>query len=283
MTSPLTSASRCEEGTWVHPAGRKLHYRLWQPQAAKALLVLVHGFGEHSGRYQALGESLAREGCWVAAPDLWGHGRSGGARGEIGSVERCAEDVRLLTEQVFQPRSGYSQHALFGHSFGGLAAIMLALSRPAGLRRLIIQSPLLEVAFPVPRWKTIVARLLCGWWPTCSLATNLDAALLSHDPAVGAAYRADPLVHGRMSARSYCSILQSRDDALRRADELDIPTLLLYGEEDHVVSIEMAKRWFALLRCEKRSVGFPKAYHELHHEAVRLEALRLTLEWALRP
>ena len=119
-------------------------------------------------------------------------------------------------------------------------------------------------------------------WPSCSLSIGLDASLLSHDPGVVEAYRRDPLVHNRMSAQTYCAILRVYDDALQRAPTLRVPTLLLYGTDDHIVSIEMATRWFSLLTCEKRAVAFPGAYHELHHEPIREEALRLVCDWVRR-
>ena len=112
---------------------------------------------------------------------------------------------------------------------------------------------------------------------------DLDAEMLSHDSAVAQAYRTDPLVHNAMSARSHRSILQTRDEAFARAGELQVPVLLLCGSADRIVSVEAAQRWFGLLRGERRCVVFPDAYHELHHETVRDDVLRLIGDWALPP
>lgn len=270
------------EGSWTDLASkRSLSYRVWQPQRPSALVVVLHGFGEHSGRYAPLAASLAEQGLSVAAPDLWGHGRSVGKRGDLADLARCASQLVRLTAQVFQPQSGSSRVVVFGHSFGALVAIMWALNEPLTLTRLIVQSPLLEVGFPLPPWKTVAARVLARCWPTYTFAMDLDATRLSHDPAVVRAYRDDPLVHNAMSARAYQAILRAKEDVFARAETLQIPVLLLCGTADRIISVEAARRWVALVRCEKRHVDFPDAYHELHHEAVKSDVVQLIREWTL--
>lgn len=258
-----------------------MSYRVWRAQHPSALVVIIHGFGEHGGRYAPLAVALAEQGLSVAAPDLWGHGRSGGRRGDLADVARCASQLVRLTAQVFQPQAGSSRVVVFGHSFGALVAITWALNEPTTLTRLIVQSPLLEVGFPLPYWKTAAARVLARWWPTYTFAIDLDATGLSHDPAVVRAYRDDPLVHNAMSARAYQAILRAKEDAFARAETLQIPVLLLCGTADRIISVEAARRWLALVRCEKRHIDFPDAYHELHHETVQSDVVQLIREWTL--
>lgn len=270
------------EETWVDPSSqRSLYYRLWRPAATQALLVIVHGFGEHGGRYAHFAQTLAEQGVSVAAPDLWGHGRSGGAHGDIEEVSRYVEDCARITHEVFLRESGQQRYILFGHSFGGLVAILWALRDSTRLARLIVQSPLLEVGFPLPRWKTALARLLAACWPTASFAMDLDLGALTHDPTVIEAYRTDPLVHNAMSARTYCSMLRARDDAMQRASTLQVPVLLLCGSADRIISVDAAQRWFDQLRAEKSCVLFPDGYHELHHEPVKDDVQRHVLQWTL--
>ena len=271
-----------DEGSWSEPSSkRSLAYRIWRPSALKALVVIVHGFGEHGGRYATLAQALARQGLCVAIPDLWAHGRSGGRRGDIGSVDQVARDCQALTEQCVLPATGQRRYAVFGHSFGGLVAILWALQQPAALDRLVVQSPLLEVGFPIPRWKTAAAWILATCWPSFALSMDLDTAALSRDPIVGQAYRADPLVHNRMSAGAYCSLLRARDEALRRAAELRVPTLVLCGSADRIIAVDVARRWFEQLCCEKRLVMFPEGYHELHQDLVKDEVERTIAAWLL--
>jgi alpha-beta hydrolase superfamily lysophospholipase len=276
------TAAACREGTWTAPGSdRTWSYRYWQPAPARALLVVLHGFGEHGGRYAPVAEDLAEQGIAVAVPDLWAHGRSGGRRGDVGDVGACAEECRALVEAVWRPAwpGGYT---LFGHSFGGLLAIAWATAHPQGLRGLVAQSPLLDVAFPLPRLKVLAAKFLAGCCPGARLSLNLDAGALSHDPAVAAGYREDPLVHNSMSARTYQMIWRVRDRVLADAASLRVPTLLLCGGEDRIASAAAAQAWFARLGCEKRLAVFPDAYHELHHEPVRGDVVRLVAEWTRR-
>jgi len=270
------------EGSWVEPSSRRrLVYHCWHPPSARALLVILHGFGEHGQRYHALASALAEQGLWVAAPDLWGHGRSGGPRGDIEHVAGYVQQARRMTDEIFLPQSGLPQYTLLGHSFGGLLAILWALDHPRDLRRLVVQSPLLEVGFPLPRWKTLAASLLARCWPTWPFSLQFDLEALSHDPAIVEAYRADPLVHHVMSARTFRSMLRARDQALARTDALGVPVLLLCGTADRVISVQAAQAWFERLRCERRDVRFPGCYHELHHEPVRDEVVRLVRDWAV--
>ena len=268
-----------QEGSWVDSLSKRtLRYRLWRPRGAQRLLVILHGFGEHGGRYQAVAAWLAEQGLGVAVPDLSGHGRSSGQRGDL-DIPRCVESLIRLTSTVFMPETGSREYALFGHSFGGLVAIHWALNGSPTPRRLVAQSPLLEVGFSIPGWKSLAARLLAGLWPTCSFSTGVDAAALSHDPAVVQAYQADPLVHHTMSARAYQSTVRTQDDAMARAGTLRVPVLLLGGSKDRIISLEAVRRWCDRVLCEKRQVMFNGCYHELHHEPVRDEVLRLIREW----
>ncbi len=271
-----------DEDAWIDPSsGRRLAYRLWRPPSSSALLIVIHGFGEHGGRYHSFAQSLAERGICVAAPDLWGHGRSDGQRGDLEDISRCVQDLSRLADQALLPASGYSHYALFGHSFGGLVAIHWAIEHPVSLRRVVVQSPLLEAGFPVPRWKTLSATVLAHCWPTCTFPMNLDLPSLSHDPAVARAYRADPLVHNAMTARAYRAIMRARDTAFERAPMLNIPVLLLYGTADQIISIPMAQRWFDRLTCERRIVSFTDAFHELHHEPVSDQIVALVADWIL--
>lgn len=271
------------EGSWVAPGSHhRVAYRLWSPAAPRALVVIVHGFGEHGGRYRPVAEALASRDLGVAVPDLWGHGRSGGRRGDVERFGAYVEDLHRLTDAVLLPSTGVSRYAVYGHSFGGVVAIHWGMIQPAALDRLIVQSPLLAVGFEVPRWKLSAARWLSRFWPQARLPIELDATKLSHDPAVAEAYRNDPLVHNLMSARAYQGLRRAQDDAFRQAGALHRPVLFLCGAEDQVISVAAAQRWYGQLTCEKDAVVFAGCYHELHFEPVREALMDRVAAWALR-
>lgn len=186
-----------------------------------------------------------------------------------------------MTEAVFLPTSRQTSYALFGHSFGGLAAIQWAMTRPVRLTRVVIQAPLLDVGFPIPAWKRLAGELMARCWPACPFSMALDVNALTRDPDVVRAYAADPLVHRTISAGTYRSILQTGMQALAHAEAIQVPTLLLYGTADRIISVAAARRWFDRLTCTKRCVALPDCYHELHHEPVREAVFRLVRDWAL--
>jgi alpha-beta hydrolase superfamily lysophospholipase len=256
---------------------------MWRPERPQALVVGLHGFGEHGGRYEALGQALAQRGVCVAVPDLWGHGRSQGRRGDIPSPAGLIRQLQELTAVVFLSAAGQASYALFGHSFGGLLAIQWALDHPAPLGSVVLQSPWLDTGFPIPRWKTALALGLAGWWPSVGVPLGLPVDALSRDPAVQAAYRADPLVHRWITVRTYQAIRAMQEEAPAQVDVFTTPLLLILGAEDRIISVAAAERWFARLGGERQAVMFPGCFHEVHHEgeAARARVAELIRDWVL--
>jgi len=271
----------CQLGSWIDPvSGRKFGYRLWRPVAGRRLMVIAHGFGEHGGRYTHLAEALAAQGFWVAAPDWWAHGRSGGQRGDLGDIWQAIGQLNRLTEAVFLPASGQSRYTLYGHSFGGLAAIAWAQRHPDRISRLITQSPLIEVGFPLPHWKEAVAWTVGRCVPWATVPLGIDLTALCRDDTVIQAYRRDRLVHQQMSFRTYHATLRMRNELLATARQLRVPTLLLCGDQDRLISVKAAFVWFERLTCPKNGIIFPGGYHELHHDGLLETIVRLIGEQA---
>lgn len=272
---------QCHEATWTHAVTRHtLFYRLWQAPTAQTLLVIIHGFGEHGGRYEALAESFAQQGMSAACLDLWGHGRSSGARGDIERFEAYLDDLDgFLDQPTIRGACASARPALFGHSFGGLLAIHWALRHPEAIRCLILQSPLLGVGFPVPAWKERLADVVGRMAPRLGVPLGVDPAWLSRHPEVGMRYRQDPLVHHRITARAYAAMRQGMREAMSRAPQLAVPTLVLYGTGDRVVSPAACEEFAGRLRDPKRLVAFAGCYHELHHESVASEAVDAVSRW----
>jgi len=268
------------EGIWDHPTSRRrLFYRIWSQATSRILLVIVHGFGEHGGRYDSLARRLVEHDMAVACPDLWGHGRSSGRRGDIDRIDLMADDLTALTRDLVLAQAGTERVAVFGHSFGGLVAAEWVLRSSDAYACVVLQSPLFGVGFPVPRWKerlSGIARVFC---PMLSLSIGLDPTWLSHDPLIVQRYRQDPLVHHHISLRGYAALQQTIQHVCAHASELATPTLVLYGAEDRVISIQACKDIAERMTCEKRVVAFPGSYHELHHEAVREDVVKQIVQW----
>lgn len=269
-----------EEGYWQDPAShRKLFYRLWRSATAKRLVVVVHGFGEHSGRYDTFAQELAKLGWAVGCADLWGHGQSDGTRGDIDRFDDYLTDLDALIQQVFLPQTRLASYSIFGHSFGGLLGAHWAIRAPTDLKAVILQSALFQIGFPLPPLQEALIRKLAPWRPTWSVGVNLNPAWLSHDPVVVQHYREDPLVHRRMTLRCAVAVKDAMPAALAGAHAIRHPTLVLCGEDDCVVSPAACKQFHEQLRCDKRLRAFPQCYHELHHESVFPAILEEVVSW----
>ncbi len=269
------------EALWQHPTTqRSLFYRLHQPRESRGLIVLIHGFGEHGGRYDAMASALVEHSWSVACIDLWGHGRSAGQRGDIERFTQYLDDLEALTTMVLLPSTAQNRYTLFGHSLGGLLALAWAIRGvPPACRCVIVQSPLLGVGYPVPQWKTLLVGALERIWPRLSLPIGLDPTWLSHDGEVVRRYRTDPLVHHRMTLRSYVALQVAIQHAREEAHRITRPTLMMYGTKDRVISLEACQEVFHRLTCPKHLKTFEGCYHELHFEPVQTQVIDEIIAW----
>ncbi len=231
--------------------------------SARGSVVIMHGLGEHSGRYRRLAQFLNESGYSARCYDHRGHGRSGGERGDVSNGDPMLQDAQIVIDE-FAARLRDAPF-LLGHSMGGLFAARFALARLSPIRGLILSSPALAV--PISATQKFLLRLMQAAAPRLGVPNGLQAKFLSHDMGVVAAYKADPLVHNRISARLLRSMLSSIDFCMAQASTLSVPTLMLVAGEDHLVDAEGSKRFAAMLppalvQC-KLYDGY---YHELFNE-----------------
>jgi alpha-beta hydrolase superfamily lysophospholipase len=230
---------------------------------ARGGVVLMHGLGEHSGRYRELARFFNDCGMSVRCYDHRGHGRSQGKRGDVINGDPMLQDARIILDD-FAVRFSEPPF-LFGHSMGGLFAARFALERLSPLQGLILSSPALALNLSSLQRKML--RVLHAVAPSLAVPNGLAPSHLSHDPNVVAAYKADPLVHRRISARLLRSMLSAIDYCHAHAGALDIPALLLVAGDDHVVDAEGSKRFFAHLPEGRAQMHvYEGMYHEIFNE-----------------
>ena len=259
--------------------GLKLHIRIWAPdEAPKAALCLVHGLGEHSGRYDRLAMRLKERGYAVFAIDLRGHGLSEGRRGHAKNYTVLMDDIFQLMETAKEQYPG-TPVFLYGHSLGGNLVIHYALRRLPKLAGVIATSPLLRTAMRPPAWKIKLLKIAYRLLPIFSVSAGLDLDALSRDDRIVQAYREDPLVHDRVSARLALDMLRYGRWNMARAADFPCPLLLMHGSEDRITSAR-ASREFALrvgdLCTFKLWKGF---FHELHHDPEQDDVLTYVIDW----
>jgi alpha-beta hydrolase superfamily lysophospholipase len=230
---------------------------------ARGSVVLMHGLGEHSGRYRQLAGFFNECGLSVRCYDHRGHGRSQGARGDVINGDPILQDAQIILDD-FSARFPEPPF-LFGHSMGGLFAARLALARLAPLRGLILSSPALRL--DLAPWQARMLKVLHAIAPSLGLPNGLSASFLSHDPKVVAAYKADPLVHRKISARLLRSMLSSIDYCQAHAGSLEIPALLLVAGDDRLVNAEGSRRFFSRLPAGLAQMHvYDGMYHEIFNE-----------------
>lgn len=267
--------------------GTRLHLRRW-PSAqlpVRGMVQIVHGLGEHTGRYNELALALNAAGWDVAGHDLRGHGRSGGPRGGVPGDSALLQDLGAVVDHL----RGAGRHVLFGHSLGGLIAARfvaesLMSTAPRWARdvdALVLSSPALDLGLSAPRRWLLAAlgRVL----PRLPLPNGLKPEWLSRDAAVVAAYRADPLVHSRVTPRLVHFMLQAEQRVLRRAPRWRTPTLLLWAGADRCVrpagSAAFAQ---AAPPGVVQAQVFEALAHEIFNEPERDAVLARLTQWLAR-
>lgn len=267
--------------------GAMLQGQVW-PAAAQApprgTLLIVHGLGEHMGRYAKVADHLAARGWRVVAHDQRGHGRSGGPRGGIPAADSLLADLARVIDALRAGQAG--RLVLLGHSMGGLVAARFVAEglagAPAAWRRpvdgLVLSSPALDLGMTAMQrgLLAVMGRLA----PDFAVANGLDPAWVSRDASVVAAYRADPLVHNRVTARLVRFMLDGAARVQRAAPAWAVPSLLLYAGADRCVAPAGSARWAAAAPAAwVQAQCFEGLFHEIFNEPERDRVLARLDGW----
>jgi len=268
-----------DAGTFSGYGGLELYYQRWRPEGeAKAVLSIVHGFGEHSGRYGNVVDWFAPQGYAIYAFDLRGHGRSPGPRGYVNEWAEFREDVKAFLTFV---REQEPAHPLFllGHSMGGLIVLEYVLHHPEELAGVIASGPLLAQAGISPFLITM-SKVLSGILPRLTINTGLDATTISRDPAVVEAYVNDPLVHSLGTPRLSTELAQAVEWTQARAAEMRVPCLIVHGSDDQLVSPEGSRIFYEnVALSDKERQVYEGYYHEVFNDLGKEQVLAAVETW----
>ncbi len=269
------------DGRVASSDGLELSYRAWLPAKERAVVLILHGLGEHSGRYEHVARHLVGLGYACYALDYRGHGRSAGRRAHVHRFDEYLADVAAMRARLHavHPRSPL---VLLGHSQGGLIVLLATLTEPAGVAAVIASSPFLGI-HPASRPSVALAaaaRLLSRTLPKLRLDSGLDTRFLSRDPEVVAAYEADPLVTSKVSARWFTELNAAHARVLALAPALKVPALVMQSGADRLVDPAATRRWVAAAPPELvEYVEWEGFYHEMLNEPEKAKVLAHLETW----
>jgi alpha-beta hydrolase superfamily lysophospholipase len=265
-------------GTVASKDGTKLAYRAWPKPGAAITFAVVHGFGEHSGRYERFAEGMGARGMSTYAVDLRGHGNSPGQRGYVDSWSQWTDDASAFVRHVEQT-SG-TEVVPLGHSFGGatMLSTVLAGKLPSS-KRFIVSSPALKLKVAVPGWKITLGNATSRLVPRFTLDTPTHGQLLSRIPEVAKAYDHDPLVHGKMSSRLYSEWQQATKDIAAHASQIKIPFLILAGSDDHLIDPAGSRELHAKTSSMSELHVFDGRLHEPFNDVGSEEVFQVIADW----
>lgn len=253
--------------------GTRLSAYRWEPSApARGDLVLVHGLGEHAGRYQHVADGLAGRGWRVHAVDLRGHGLSDGKRGHVDRWQEYLDDVRALLATLPGP------YAMLAHSMGGLIALELSFDAH-GLLALGASSPGVAPAVAIPAWKRVGARFLARLLPRLSMSNEIPATDICADQAVVERYLADPLVFSTVTPAWFREYTRAGERVMEGAARGQAPLYLFWGEDERIIHQPTLERLGRGWGGPTQVKTWPGLRHETLNEPVGAEVLAGFADW----
>lgn len=263
---------------WENAEGLQLFATNWAIENPRAVIALVHGQGEHFGRYTHVAKWFNQHQIAVVGFDIQGYGQSEGKRGHAKNLDVLMDDIGLLLKKTRQLYPG-TPLFLYGHSMGGGLVLNFVTRRNPSLTGLIATGPWIRLAFEAPAIKVFAGQLMKRIWPILALPTGLETNYISKDEAVVKAYQEDPLVHSKLSAAAGIALLDAAKWLDSWAGTFEIPVLLQHGGDDKITSAKATQRFFERVNGDVSYREWPGLYHEIHNEKVQEQVFAYTLTW----
>jgi len=266
------------------PDGTTLAFDAYEPARARGTVLWLCGWSDHRARWRHVGAALQDAGYAAYFLDQRGQGESGGGRGHLSRFSQLLGDLHAFRRAVRLRPAATLPQILIGHSFGGLVVLRYLETQPGDVAAAALSAPWLATAAPVPTWKRWLAELLTNVWPALPVRARVDAGWLSHDPAVGRDYEANPAVHGLMTPGAWSEIRWAQGAVAADARRIEVPLLFLLPGEDRLADASVTRALADGLKGDVLVRGFPDLFHELLNEpsAERAPVLRDLLDFLNR-
>ncbi|PKN94937.1 MAG: lysophospholipase [Chloroflexi bacterium HGW-Chloroflexi-6] len=263
---------------WQTRDGLQLYARAFTPEMPHAVVVLIHGHGEHSGRYLHVADAFCSAGYALATFDLRGHGLSDGQRGHCASYDALMDDIGDFLTQTEHRFVGLPVF-LYGHSLGGNLVTNFVLRRESSVSGVLVTGPWFRLAFEPPAAKITLGQMMDQISPAFTQPSGLDVSGISREGNVVNAYTGDPLVHSKITARSFIAFYNAGLWVLEHAAKLKIPMLLMHGTADRLTS-PSATQDFARKAGELVTLRLWEGlFHEIHNEPEQGQVIQSMIAW----
>ncbi|MFO7632014.1 MAG: alpha/beta hydrolase [Caldilinea sp.] len=268
------------EWKWKTQDGLELYARAWAPDSvARGLVCVVHGLGEHIGRYQADAEALTQAGYILTGFDQRGFGQSEGRKGHTPSLDAYFDDIGRFLETTMRRYPGLPTF-LYGQSMGAILVMAYTPLRRPPVAGIIATSPGLKSSIEAQKSKVFLVKLLGSVLPTLTLQSDIDAKMLSRDPNVADAFVNDPLVHTAITTGWGKALLQAIDLAYKQAPNFSVPLLLMHGADDQIAYPEGSRVYAGLAPREKLTFKEWEGFkHELHTDTEKAVVFGAMVAW----
>lgn len=260
--------------------GMRFFTQRWIPSSPRALLCIVHGLGEHSGRYTHVINHFAREGYGVATYDMRGHGLSDGRRGDVECFEQWVDDLHTFVWDTCHRLRNRVPIVVIAHSMGALVSLNYAITHPDTLNAIILSSPLIGLNLELPKWKRWSFTKLARLFPRMSVRNEINPDDLSRDKDEVRAYLTDPLVTTQLTMRSAIELLNAVGLVMPLAFRIRHPILAIHARDDRICSAEATQRFFnGIDDTRKKLIMYDGCFHEPLHDLVRDDVLKQMSNW----
>ncbi len=261
--------------------GQQLAGQLWSPpQSPKAVMILVHGHGEHAGRYAAMADFLTQAGIAVVGIDQFGHGNTSGKKGHAPSFAAMLDSIEAQVQEASQRFPGIPLF-LYGHSMGGALVTNFVLQRKPHVQGAVLSSPWLRLALKPSNIQLMIGNIAKRLAPALTQPSKLNAEFISQIPEEVARYRQDPLVHDLISSTVFFGVLEAGEFAMAHAAEWPLPLLAYHGSGDKITSHAATQAFAEAVPGDKEFISFEGGQHELHHDLQRQQVLATLRDWIL--
>jgi acylglycerol lipase len=248
--------------------GLRLHVERHEASggAARAALVIIHGFSPYAGLYRPVGEAFARAAIDVTMFDCRGHGHSQGRRGYVRRFSDFQDDLHLVVEMARAKAPPGLPLALLGHSHGATIALDYVLAGRGPVDAMLLACPYLALKMKVPAVKRVMSPVMGALWPTLAMSNGIRAEDITRSPAVRAAFREDPLIHHVATPRWFNEVTAAQAHIVANAPTLRVPTFMALAGDDRLVSSEAAQAFARAAGAIVEVRVYDGLFHEIYLE-----------------